>query len=68
MRPCDVVIVARPETLTAPFPQLIADLSVALDRARPAGPGRKGAARAGGTPQGRKTSRQPAVANGPTNP
>ncbi|KQU54950.1 hypothetical protein ASG72_04935 [Bosea sp. Leaf344] len=38
-RPCDIVVVARPETLTAPFPLLVAELSVALDRARPAKPG-----------------------------
>ncbi|MGH6998864.1 MAG: ribonuclease P protein component, partial [Phenylobacterium sp.] len=40
-RPCDLVIVARREVLTAPFSALIADLSVALDRARPAKPGRR---------------------------
>jgi ribonuclease P protein component len=39
-RACDVVIVARPETLTIDFQALVADLSVALDRARPARPGR----------------------------
>ncbi|MFN3674081.1 MAG: ribonuclease P protein component [Bosea sp. (in: a-proteobacteria)] len=38
-RACDIVVVARPETLTAPFEHLVADLSVALDRARPAKPG-----------------------------
>jgi ribonuclease P protein component len=38
-RPCDIVIVARPETLTAGFETLIADLSVAIERARPARPG-----------------------------
>lgn len=38
-RACDIVVVARPETLTAPFPLLVADLSVAIDRARPAKPG-----------------------------
>ncbi|MBN9435652.1 ribonuclease P protein component [Bosea sp. (in: a-proteobacteria)] len=36
-RPCDVVIVARPETITAGFSAMVADLSVALDRARPGG-------------------------------
>lgn len=40
-RPCDIVIVARPETLTAPFATLVADLSVAIERARPARPGGK---------------------------
>lgn len=40
-RPYDLVIVARREVLSAPFPTLIADLSVALDRARPAKPGGK---------------------------
>jgi ribonuclease P protein component len=34
-RPCDVVIVARPETLTADFATLVRDLSVAVARARP---------------------------------
>lgn len=38
-RGCDVVIVARPETLTAPFAALVADLSIALDRAKPGGRG-----------------------------
>lgn len=36
-RPCDVVVVARPETLIADFRAMVADLSVALDRARPGG-------------------------------
>lgn len=40
-RPCDVVIVARPETLTAPFAALVADLAVAIERARPARPAGK---------------------------
>lgn len=40
-RHCDVVIVARPETLTAGFRLLVSELSIAIDRARPAGPGRK---------------------------
>jgi ribonuclease P protein component len=39
-RACDVVIVARPETLTAKFETLITDLSVTIDRARPAHAGR----------------------------
>ena len=34
-RPCDVVVVARPETLTADFATLVQDLSVAIARARP---------------------------------
>lgn len=34
-RVCDLVIVARPETLTADFSAMVADLAVALDRARP---------------------------------
>lgn len=40
-RPCDVVIVARREALSAAFPALVADLSVALDRARPVKTGRR---------------------------
>lgn len=40
-RPCDVVIVARPETLTAGFRTLVGELSVAIERARPQGQGRK---------------------------
>ena len=40
-QPCDVVIVARPETLTAGFRALVGDLSVAIERARPQGQGRK---------------------------
>ena len=35
VRPCDVVVVARPETLTADFATLVQDLSVAIARARP---------------------------------
>ncbi|CAM5206025.1 hypothetical protein ARD30_13610 [Bosea thiooxidans] len=34
-RPCDVVIIARPEVLRAEFHALVADLSIAIDRARP---------------------------------
>ena len=37
-RPCDVVIVARAETIGADFQSLVADLSVAIDRARPQKP------------------------------
>jgi ribonuclease P protein component len=40
-RRCDVVIVARPETLTADFHMLVSELAIAIDRARPAGKGRK---------------------------
>lgn len=40
-RTCDIVVVARREVLTADFAALVADLSVALDRARPAKPGRR---------------------------
>ncbi|WP_054142579.1 ribonuclease P protein component [Bosea sp. AAP35] len=39
--PCDVVIVARPETLTASFATLVSELSIAVERARPQGQGRK---------------------------
>lgn len=39
-RACDVVIVARAEVLGAGFETLVGELSVALDRARPARPGR----------------------------
>lgn len=45
-RPCDMVIVARTETIDASFRSIIADLSVALDRARP--PSGKRPARGGG--------------------
>lgn len=38
-RNCDIVVVARRECLTADFKSLVADLSVALDRARPVKPG-----------------------------
>lgn len=38
-RNCDLVVVARRECLTTDFQTLIADLSVALDRAKPAKPG-----------------------------
>lgn len=36
--PCDIVIVARPEVLGADFQALVADLSIAIDRARPQKP------------------------------
>ena len=39
--PCDLVVVARPETVQADFTALVADLSVAFDRARPAGGGKR---------------------------
>jgi len=34
-RPCDIVIVARSDVLTARFKALVADLSIAIDRAKP---------------------------------
>ena len=34
-KPCDVVIVARSEVLSADFQALVADLSIAIDRAKP---------------------------------
>jgi len=37
-RPCDIVVVARPEVLSAEFQTLVADLSIAIDRARPQKP------------------------------
>jgi ribonuclease P protein component len=40
-RACDMVVVARPDTVNADFAAMVADLSVALDRARPAGGGRR---------------------------
>lgn len=40
-KPCDLVIVARPETVGADFTAMVADLSVASDRARPAGGGKR---------------------------
>jgi len=40
-RPCDVVVVARPETLTTAFATLVSELSIAIERARPQGQGRK---------------------------
>lgn len=40
VRDCDIVVVARRECLTADFKALVADLSVAVDRARPAKPSR----------------------------
>lgn len=49
-RSCDVVIVARPETLTAKFDTLVAELSVTIERARPARPGQGRGPRAGKRP------------------
>jgi ribonuclease P protein component len=43
-RPCDLVVVARPETVQADFTAMVAGLSVALERARPAGGGKHRAA------------------------
>ena len=37
-KPCDVVIVARSEVLGADFDALVADLSIAIDRAKPQKP------------------------------
>lgn len=37
-RACDIVVVARTDVLRADFQALVADLSVALDRARPGKP------------------------------
>jgi len=37
-KPCDVVIVARSDVLVADFHALVADLSIAIDRARPQKP------------------------------
>lgn len=37
-KPCDVVIVARAEVLGADFHALVADLSIAIDRAKPQKP------------------------------
>ncbi|MGX1790618.1 ribonuclease P protein component [Bosea sp. NPDC055332] len=34
-KPCDLVIVARPETVNAAFAVMVDDIAVALDRARP---------------------------------
>ncbi|MBD3845308.1 ribonuclease P protein component [Bosea sp. SSUT16] len=51
-RPCDVVIIARAEVLGADFGHLVADLSIAIDRARPQKPqaDRRRAGTARGTP------------------
>ena len=37
-RPCDIVVVARSEVLGAKFRTLVADLSIAIDRAKPQKP------------------------------
>ncbi|MCU4181297.1 ribonuclease P protein component [Bosea sp. BH3] len=37
-KPCDVVIIARSEVLGADFHALVADLSIAIDRAKPQKP------------------------------
>jgi ribonuclease P protein component len=34
-RPCDIVVIARSDVLTAQFKTLVADLSIAIDRAKP---------------------------------
>ncbi|AZO79438.1 MULTISPECIES: ribonuclease P protein component [unclassified Bosea (in: a-proteobacteria)] len=36
-KPCDLVIVARAETVNAAFRAMVDDIAVALDRARPSG-------------------------------
>jgi ribonuclease P protein component len=40
-KPCDLVVIARPETVQADFAAMVADLSVAFDRARPVGGGKR---------------------------
>jgi len=70
-RPCDVVIVARPETLAADFQLLIADLSVALDRARPARPGRRPFATSKSSPDTKSSPdkrRSPDIRSAPSKP
>jgi ribonuclease P protein component len=47
-QPSDLVIVARPETLSASFPTLVAEVALAFDRAKPAKSGRRPATRARG--------------------
>lgn len=37
-KPCDIVVVARSEVLKADFHALVADLSIAIDRAKPQKP------------------------------
>lgn len=58
-RPCDIVIVARPETLTAAFDRLVADLSVAVDRARPARPADKSRSSKHRAPDSRSAAAKP---------
>jgi ribonuclease P protein component len=64
-RACDVVIVARPETLAADFQLLVAELSVALDRARPARPGRRSSSDSKSSPDKR---RSPDIRSAPSKP
>jgi ribonuclease P protein component len=40
-RSCDIVVVARPETVRAGFPAMVQDLAVALDRARSSSGGKR---------------------------
>jgi ribonuclease P protein component len=58
-RPCDLVVVARPETLTASFETLVAELAVGFDRARSHKPGRHSASKD-------RRAAQPAPARQPT--
>jgi ribonuclease P protein component len=44
-QPSDLVIVARPETLSASFPTLVAEVALAFARAKPARSGRRPATR-----------------------
>lgn len=51
-KPCDVVIVARSEVLGADFHALVADLSIAIDRAKPQKPQAKPRAQRSAGPRG----------------
>ena len=51
-KPCDVVIVARSEVLGANFHALVADLSIAIDRAKPQKPQAKPRAQRSAGPRG----------------
>ncbi len=65
-RPCDIVVVARPETLTADFDMLVSELAVAVDRARPQGQGRRprpAAGPAAGKTRGKGGERPPGPQN-----
>ena len=58
-RPCDIVIIARPETLRADFGTLVAEIAVAIDRAKPAGKNHR-ARPAGKSPGSHKPAVRPA--------